>query len=819
MTSVCVLVMRPTPSWAQTQAQLLYPASGATNVDVSQPMLWTSVAGAQAYELYLGSSVGGKDILDSGQLHTTSFQPSILPAGQVLFARLWTELAGRWIYIDTQFSTVPLAMLTTPLAGATAVTLTPNFAWTPVPGAQAYYLYVGSAVGAKDLVDTGETPQTSFQVGQSLPGGQTLYARLWTKLAGTWRYRDSLFGTIPTATLLAPSPGSLNVDPTQPLGWTTVPGAQAYTLYIGTTPGASDVVNSGVVQQTFYQGQALPAGRTLYARVWTKFGNVWLSQDSQFASAPVASLTAPANGANNVALAPTFTWSAVPGAQAYELYVGSSSGAADLVDSHQIKPGTGTALSFLSPSLPGGQVLYARLWTEWNGVWQFLDSQFQTAALASLTAPPNGSLNVNPLAAFTWTPVPAAQVYYLYVGSAVGAKDIVDTGEISATTYQASPLPGARTLYARLWTKSGNAWAFVDSQFTTASVATLTSALPGAVNVNPTSPFTWLPVAGAQAYDLYLGTSLGGSDLVNSGQLHSTSYTPTGGWDVPATDVVWDPPIGSWSPAGYAMIVDDVASDLGLPLAPCVTSPCYHAPLPPRSPGYHTLQMAAYDATGQATSPEFTFYDRGDVVYVRLWTEVSGVWKYVDSQLTPANLAAQFTYPTSGAVNIDPRKPFSWAAMPGADSYSLTVGLAIGGSELASVSGILTTSYAVPALTSVAGGSRVFAHLGTHVQGVWRYSDVAFNVLPLAHLSYPTDGLTQVPRATSFSWTTFAAAQTYYLYVGTQPGMKDVVDSGEVAVSAYRATNLPASTKLYVRLWTKLNGTWYYIDSTFVTTP
>ena len=65
--------------------------------------------------------------------------------------------------------------------------------WTSVPSAQAYYLYVGSTVGAKDLVDSREIQQTSRLV--SLPGGQTVYARIWVKVGDAWRYTDSTFTT------------------------------------------------------------------------------------------------------------------------------------------------------------------------------------------------------------------------------------------------------------------------------------------------------------------------------------------------------------------------------------------------------------------------------------------------------------------------------------------------------------------------------------------------------------------------------------------------------------------------------------------------
>jgi len=79
-----------------------------------------------------------------------------------------------------------------PTNGAQNVATTLPFQWSAVSGALAYYLYVGTAPGLHDLVNTGEMPQTSYQVA-ALPSGQTLYGRIWTKTSTGWFYSDSSF--------------------------------------------------------------------------------------------------------------------------------------------------------------------------------------------------------------------------------------------------------------------------------------------------------------------------------------------------------------------------------------------------------------------------------------------------------------------------------------------------------------------------------------------------------------------------------------------------------------------------------------------------
>src|SRR5205814_1123630 len=182
----------------------------------------------------------------------------------------------------------------------------------------------------------------------------------------------------------------------------------------------------------------------------------------------------------------------------------------------------------LATAVPGGQTAFARLWTEVGGVWRSSDSSFTTATtvlvVATLTSPVNGATNVNMTLPLQWTTIAGAQAYELYLGSTLGAKDLVGTGQTQQTSYLATGLAGGQTVSARLWTEVGGIWRSSDSSFTTAPVATLTVPVNGAANVNMTLPLQWTPVVGAQAYQLYLGSTLGAKDLVSTGQIQQTSY-------------------------------------------------------------------------------------------------------------------------------------------------------------------------------------------------------------------------------------------------------------------------------------------------------
>ena len=151
---------------------------------------------------------------------------------------------------------------------ATEVALPAAFRWTPVEGALAYYLYVGTAKGLKDLVDTGEIPGTTYTV-PYLPPGRTLHARISTKLQnGTWVSQDVTFSVAgkPVAKFLHPVEGAVNLNLNEPYRWTEAVGAQAYTLTVGTKPGAKDLLDTGEIQVTATSVRSCrPAGRSTRA--------------------------------------------------------------------------------------------------------------------------------------------------------------------------------------------------------------------------------------------------------------------------------------------------------------------------------------------------------------------------------------------------------------------------------------------------------------------------------------------------------------------------------------------------------------------------
>ena len=637
-------------------ATLTSPADVAVNVDLSQTIQWTTVAAAQAYYLYMGTTVGAKDVVDSGELHQTSYAATAtVGGGQLVYARLWTKAGDVWRYADSTFTTLPVAKLTNPLNNAVNVNVASPMTWGSVPNAQAYYLYVGTTFGTKNLIDTGEIAQTTYPA-STLAGNQTVYARLWTKFGGVWRSVDSSFSTAPIARVTYPADGAQNANLSQAIQWSSVVNVQAYYLYVGTSLGANDIVNSGETQATSYLAGSVPTGQTLYARLWTKVGGVWRSADTTFTAAvqaPVtATITYPANGAANADLSLPVQWTTVANAQAYYLYLGTTAGAADVTNSGELHQ-----TSFAIGTFPTGQTLYARIWTKVGGVWRYTDSTFSAANLtATLIYPADGAANVSPEQPATWTSVPNVEVYYLYVGSTLGAKDIVDSIETPLTSTSLLGIPSAQTLYARLWTRVAGVWRYRDSTFTAAPIAPVfVYPIDGATNVDVAQAFSWLPPAASQKYKLEIGSTPGSHDLFDSGEISSTSVVPSG--LAPTGDVmyarVWSQIGGEWarhSDIAFTTVATGTSAAISIPVdgdTAFDAGRAFEWSSAPLGRAYRLTIGTTVGGTDLHDSGEIHVLRRfvpnlpaGTPLHGRLYTKIDGQWLSNDFNFTATSTAA-----------------------------------------------------------------------------------------------------------------------------------------------------------------------------------
>jgi hypothetical protein len=390
-----------------------------------------------------------------------------------------------WRYTDSTFRAASMTpTITYPANGAITADLSQPIQWTTVLNAQAYYLYVGTTAGAKDLVNTGELSQTSFVVLKNLPVSQTLFARIFAKVGGVWRSTDSIFSAAPlAATLTYPANGAANVDRARLATWMSVPNAEAYYLYVGSTKGANDLLGgSNSTVDTSYSIANVPTGRTLFARLHTKLGGVWRYADSTFTATPLAAeFVYPLDGATLVDLNQPIRWTTAIGGEMYKLYVGTTPGGADIADS-----GETMNTSYLATGLPSSGILYARVWTKVNGSWaRRSDIMFSSETrndVATIVTPVDTTTHFNTYLPFQWTTVAIARAYRLRIGTAPGGSDLHDSGEIRVTQRFVPSLPVGVPLFGRVETKIDGVWTASDFTFqVTGNTVSAVSQVKGAV--------------------------------------------------------------------------------------------------------------------------------------------------------------------------------------------------------------------------------------------------------------------------------------------------------------------------------------------------
>ena len=363
---------------------MIYPAANATGVVTTRAFEWTTVTGADAYVLHIGTTPDTWNVLAAGLLTQTSYLvTTTLPTDVTLYVRVGSRSGGVWRYgTSIPFTAVRVtATMIYPAANATNVSPAQPFTWTPVTGADAYILHIGTAPDTWNVVAAGLLNQPSYLVTATLPTAVTLYVRVGSRVGGIWRYSESIPFTAAalTATMTYPTANATNVSAAQPFTWTPVTGADAYILHIGTAPDTWNVVAAGLLNQPSYVvTAALPTDVTLYVRVGSRVGGIWrYSTSIPFTAARMAAtLIYPTVNATGVVTTRAFEWTPVPGADAYILHIGTAPNTWNV-----LAAGLLTNSSYLvTTTLPAGQTLYARVGARVGGVWRWSTNVPFTAA-------------------------------------------------------------------------------------------------------------------------------------------------------------------------------------------------------------------------------------------------------------------------------------------------------------------------------------------------------------------------------------------------------------------------------------------------------
>ena len=248
-------------------------------------------------------------------------------------------------------------------------------------------------------------------------------------------------------------------------------------------------------------------------------------------------LLSPINGQTNVPVDASITWEAVAGIPGYQILIGTSPGANDIAQAS-----VGSATTYTPPlGLPDNTEIFVTIVLDFlfeGGTDIVCDSQsFFTEdvvvppACTPIQIPANGATDVSVFTNIAWLYSTSATSYDITIGTAPGSNDLYDLNVTNLTFFPPTEFPPNTTIYVNIVPRNENgpAAGCGEFSFTTGDVAPLPSCtnlispLNGAVNV-PLTPFLeWTPVPGATGYRVTIGSTPGGTDVLDNATFTTNS--------------------------------------------------------------------------------------------------------------------------------------------------------------------------------------------------------------------------------------------------------------------------------------------------------
>ena len=401
-------------------------------------------------------------------------------------------------------------------------------------------MLLGSTPGGSNPASV-TTSNLSAPVNGLPTDGSYIYATLVGTTDGTtYTVQDtatySAYSVI--AVMVSPTPGSTFTGTTVTFNWIAGSGSSAYWIDVGSAPGGNDYYQSGNL------GSALTAtvnnlptdGSTVYVTLWSLVGGNWQYNEYQYTAYSDAStkgvMQTPAPGSTLTGSSVTFTWSAGTSATAYWLDIGNVAGGNQYYQSGNL----GNVLSTSANGLPtDGSTVYVTLYSLVGGQW-LSNAYTYTAYSASsgtgtLTTPTPGTTFTGTTVTFGWTAGTSSSAYWLDAGSTPGGNQYYQSGNLGnvlTTTANGMPTDGS-TVYVTLYSLVGGQWvanAYTYTAFNASNgLGVMQTPTPGSTLSGNTATFTWSAGSGASAYWMDIGSTIGGNDIYQSGNLGNVLTT------------------------------------------------------------------------------------------------------------------------------------------------------------------------------------------------------------------------------------------------------------------------------------------------------
>ncbi len=185
--------------------------------------------------------------------------------------------------------------MSSPTPGSTLPSDSAKFVWVAGSGTSAYWLYVGTTPGGRDIYTQSQGSSLQATVSGLPTDGSSVYVRLWSRVSGAWQYADYSYTSVcyacggdggDTSTeMISPAPGSTLPSSTVTFQWKAGPEASQYWLYVGTTQGGSDIYNASEGTNLAATVGSLPTnGGAVYVRLLSLVDGSWEYIDYRYSA-------------------------------------------------------------------------------------------------------------------------------------------------------------------------------------------------------------------------------------------------------------------------------------------------------------------------------------------------------------------------------------------------------------------------------------------------------------------------------------------------------------------------------------------------------
>jgi hypothetical protein len=356
--------------------------SGDGNSDDSKAAFSTTGWTSYSSDLVLSQNAGGSTVTSpNGVLTNMNITARYIAIEAESVYR--TQDFGKVTMQEVQvFGTIPdRAYNPIPANGSTGVDPDTLLAWSGIPEANEYDVYLGTSATAFESANHSSAEFMGTFSGLSYdPGGlnygTTYYwtvdavngADVWA--GDVWSFTT---GTLPPpASNPSPAHSASDVALEQDLGWDAVAGADSYDVYFGTS--SKNLIFQGNQTGTTFDPGTMGYVITSYWRIDSKnsmgaaTGDVWSFTTGTLP--PLASNPSPTHSATGVAIEQDLGWDAVAGADSYDVYFGPS-------DTNLVFQGNQTGTTFDTGTMDANTVYFWRIdpknagGTSTGDVWSF----------------------------------------------------------------------------------------------------------------------------------------------------------------------------------------------------------------------------------------------------------------------------------------------------------------------------------------------------------------------------------------------------------------------------------------------------------------